>query len=121
MNFMRICELKQEEVINIHTCRSLGCPVDVEFCCETARLKALVMPGQENSAGVFPEKVNVSSTGTASVRSEKISYLWISGMKKGSPENKELSAYFSLSRPFIFYISPEKVYFTCPLRIILMY
>ena len=37
---MRICELKQKEVINIHTCRSLGCPLDVEFCCETARLKA---------------------------------------------------------------------------------
>ena len=32
------------EVINIHTCRSLGCPLDVEFCCETARLKALIMP-----------------------------------------------------------------------------
>ena len=38
------CELKQKEVINIHTCRSLGCPLDVEFCCETARLKALIMP-----------------------------------------------------------------------------
>ena len=36
---MRICELKQKEVINIHTCRSLGCPLDVEFCCETAGLK----------------------------------------------------------------------------------
>ena len=44
MNFMRFCELKQKEVINIHTCRSLGCPLDVEFCCETARLKALIMP-----------------------------------------------------------------------------
>ena len=32
------------EVINIHTCRSLGYPLDVEFCCETARLKALIMP-----------------------------------------------------------------------------
>ena len=39
---MRICELKQKEVINIHTCRSLGYPLDVEFCCETARLKALI-------------------------------------------------------------------------------
>ena len=39
---MRICDLKQKEVINIHTCRSLGCPLDVEFCCETARLKALI-------------------------------------------------------------------------------
>ena len=37
---MRICELKQKEVINIHTCRSLGCPLDVEFCCETARLES---------------------------------------------------------------------------------
>ena len=31
---MRICELKQKEVINICTCRTLGCPVDVEFNCE---------------------------------------------------------------------------------------
>ena len=39
---MRICELKQKEVINICTCRTLGCPVDVEFNCETGCITALV-------------------------------------------------------------------------------
>ena len=42
---MRICELKQKEVINICTCRTLGCPVDVEFNCETGCITALVVPG----------------------------------------------------------------------------
>ena len=58
---MRICELKQKEVINIHTCRSLGCPLDVEFCCETARLKALIMPEPGKILLVFfQEKMNIS-------------------------------------------------------------
>ena len=42
---MRICELKQKEVINICTCRTLGCPVDVGFNCETGCINALVVPG----------------------------------------------------------------------------
>ncbi|MDD7729405.1 MAG: YlmC/YmxH family sporulation protein, partial [Clostridia bacterium] len=39
------CELKQKEIINICTCRSLGCPIDVEFDCVTGRLTALIVPG----------------------------------------------------------------------------
>jgi YlmC/YmxH family sporulation protein len=42
---MRVCELKQKEIINASTCRSLGCPVDVEFDCKTSKLTALVVPG----------------------------------------------------------------------------
>ena len=42
---MRICELKQKEVINICTCRTLGCPVDVEFDCESGCITAIVVPG----------------------------------------------------------------------------
>ena len=114
---MRICELKQKEVINIHTCRSLGCPVDVEFCCETARLKALIMPEPGNFAGVFPEKVNISFHGTASARSAKTSSLLISVMKNCCPENK----YLLIVKALYFYIFPRKVYFNRPLRIILMY
>nr|WP_294678260.1 YlmC/YmxH family sporulation protein [uncultured Blautia sp.] len=41
---MRLRELKQKEIINICTCKSLGTPVDVEFNCETARLTALIVP-----------------------------------------------------------------------------
>ena len=42
---MRLCELKQKEIINTCTCRSLGCPIDVEFDCITGRITALVVPG----------------------------------------------------------------------------
>ena len=86
---MRICELKQKEVINIHTCRSLGCPLDVEFCCETARLKALIMP-EPGKFCWFPKKMNIPFHGTASARSAKISSLLISVMKNCCPENKYL-------------------------------
>ena len=33
---MRVCELKQKEIINVCTCKSLGCPIDVEFDCKTS-------------------------------------------------------------------------------------
>lgn len=42
---MRVVELKRKEVINICTCQSLGCPVDVEFDCKTGCLTALILPG----------------------------------------------------------------------------
>ena len=90
MNFMRICELKQKEVINIHTCRSLGCPLDVEFCCETARLKALIMPEPGKFCWCFSRESECIIPGTASARSAKISSLLISVMKNCCPENKYL-------------------------------
>ena len=42
---MKICELKQKEVINICTCRNLGCPIDAEFDCKSSQLTALILPG----------------------------------------------------------------------------
>ena len=42
---LRFFELRQKEVINICTCKSLGCPVDVEFECKSGRSLALVIPG----------------------------------------------------------------------------
>lgn len=41
---MRLCELRQKEVINTCTCKSLGCPIDVEFDCSTGCLEALIVP-----------------------------------------------------------------------------
>ena len=69
---MRICELRQKEVINTCTCRSLGCPIDIEFDCRTSCLSALVLPGPADSAVSLAE-MNSSSPGNASARSEKIS------------------------------------------------
>ena len=42
---MRLCELKQKEVINTCTCKSLGCPVDLEFNCKTGKIESLIRPG----------------------------------------------------------------------------
>ena len=39
---MRICDLKQKEIINTCSCRSLGCPSDVEFDIVTGCLTALI-------------------------------------------------------------------------------
>ena len=50
---MRICDLKQKEIINVCTCRSLGCPIDVEFVCKTNCLTALVVPGPCRFFGLF--------------------------------------------------------------------
>ena len=42
---MRLCELRQKEVINICTCASLGCVIDVEMDCQSGCISALVVPG----------------------------------------------------------------------------
>lgn len=50
---MRLCELKQKEVINICTCKSLGCPVDVEIDCANGCITALIVPGPGRICGLF--------------------------------------------------------------------
>lgn len=50
---MRVCELKQKEVINVCTCRCLGCPIDVEFDCRTSCLTALIVPGPGKFCNIF--------------------------------------------------------------------
>ena len=52
-DFMRICDLKQKEVINTCTCRCLGTPIDVEFECPEGRLTALIVPGPGKFCGIF--------------------------------------------------------------------
>lgn len=42
---MRLCDLKQKEVINVRTCRSLGCISDLEIDCENGCILALIVPG----------------------------------------------------------------------------
>lgn len=54
---MRLCELRQKEVINMCTCRSLGCPVDIEFDCKTGNIIALVVPSPGKFC-FFPGKEN---------------------------------------------------------------
>ncbi|ADL04908.1 PRC-barrel domain-containing protein [Lacrimispora saccharolytica] len=42
---MRICDLRQKEVINICDCRRLGYVGDVDFDMETGCLIAIIVPG----------------------------------------------------------------------------
>ena len=50
---MRVFELKQKEIINSCTCKSMGCPVDVEFDCKTGQITQLIVPGPGRFLGFF--------------------------------------------------------------------
>lgn len=50
---MRVCELRQKEVINICTCKTLGCPQDVEFDCKTGVIQAIIVPVPGKICGLF--------------------------------------------------------------------
>lgn len=53
---MRLYELKQKEVINVCTCKSLGYPTDVEFNCEKGTLTALIVPGPGKLCSFWSDK-----------------------------------------------------------------
>ena len=42
---MRICELKQREVINVKDCKRLGFVGDVDFDISTGKMLAIIVPG----------------------------------------------------------------------------
>lgn len=50
---MRLFELRQKEIINICTCRSLGCPVDLDFDPRNGRIMAMIVPGPARICGFF--------------------------------------------------------------------
>lgn len=41
---MRICDLREKEVINVCDCRRLGCVADVDIDCKTGCVVALIIP-----------------------------------------------------------------------------
>lgn len=50
---MRICELRQKEVVNICSCRTLGCPLDIEFNPRTGCVEAIIVPVPGKMCGLF--------------------------------------------------------------------
>lgn len=50
---MRVCELRQKEVINERDCKVLGCVADVEFDLKCGRILALIIPGPGKLCGIF--------------------------------------------------------------------
>lgn len=50
---MRICELRQKEVVNICSCKTLGCPLDIEFNPRTGCVEAMIVPVPGKMCGLF--------------------------------------------------------------------
>ena len=48
---MRLCELREKEVINSCDCKRLGCVVDIEFDCSSGQIEALIVPGPGKICG----------------------------------------------------------------------
>ena len=42
---MRFFDLKHKEVINVQSCRSLGCVSDLDIDCKTGCIQAIIVPG----------------------------------------------------------------------------
>ncbi|MFP3153647.1 YlmC/YmxH family sporulation protein [Lachnospiraceae bacterium ZAX-1] len=50
---MRICELKEKEVINVCDCKCIGFVVDVDIDEYSGCVRALIVPGQARLWGIF--------------------------------------------------------------------
>ena len=42
---MRICDLREKQVINSRDCKVLGCTSDVDFDLKTGCIRAIIVPG----------------------------------------------------------------------------
>lgn len=50
---MRICDLREKQVINICNCKILGCVQDIEFDLKCGQIKAIVVPGGGKLFGII--------------------------------------------------------------------
>ena len=48
---MRMCELREKEVINTCNCKRLGCVVDIEFDSCSGQIEAIIVPGPGKICG----------------------------------------------------------------------
>lgn len=53
---MRFCELKQKEVINVCSCKSLGFPVDVDIDIKNGHILSLIVPGAGRLCSFWNDK-----------------------------------------------------------------
>lgn len=54
---MRVCELRQKEVINVCDCQRIGVVTDVEFDPRTGMVCQLIVPGHGKWCGLFGRDV----------------------------------------------------------------
>ncbi|MDD2981329.1 MAG: YlmC/YmxH family sporulation protein [Hespellia sp.] len=50
---MRLCELREKEVINVCDCKCIGSVVDVCFDCCNGVIESIIVPGPGHIWGVF--------------------------------------------------------------------
>ena len=50
---MRLCELREKEVINSCDCKRLGCVVDIELNPIDCSIEAIILPGPGKICGFF--------------------------------------------------------------------
>ena len=48
---MRLCELREKEVINVCDCKRLGCVVDIDIDVKEGRVEAIIIPGPGKICG----------------------------------------------------------------------
>ena len=70
---MRICDLRQKEVINIKDCKRLGYVCDIEFDRKTGCITQLIVPGTGKICGLFDEIRNIAFHFVGYVRLDQIS------------------------------------------------
>lgn len=73
---MRLCELRQKEVINVCSCASLGYVIDVDIDPKSGQVLALIVPGPVVFLPGSEENMSAGFPGAVSVRLEKKSFLW---------------------------------------------
>ena len=71
---MRICDLRQKEVINIKDCKRLGYVCDIEFDRKTGCITHLIVPGTGKYVGYSDEIRNIAFHFAEYVRLDQISY-----------------------------------------------
>jgi YlmC/YmxH family sporulation protein len=50
---MRICDLRQKEVINMCSCERLGCVADIDIDCKTGQVLSIIIPGPCKFCGIL--------------------------------------------------------------------
>lgn len=50
---MRVCSLRDKQIINVSDCRAIGFACDIEFDPDTGCVLALIVPGPGHICGIF--------------------------------------------------------------------
>lgn len=54
---MRVCDLRNKQVINACDCKILGCVIDLEFDECTGCILAIIVPGPGRLCGIFGREI----------------------------------------------------------------